>query len=66
MKYKLERLEMSGSGPKIMWSICNQNNIRQFPTTLGHLCWSKRKDAKKVLDYINSHGFEAAKKELIK
>ena len=55
MKYKVERLEMSGK-PRVMWAIVNENNDRQFPTELGFSAWLLKREATAILNAIKSKG----------
>lgn len=66
MKYRIERLEMSGRGPRVMWTIIDCEGRRVFPTKYGFSCWKLKREAKEILNKINSLGLDQVRKELAK
>jgi hypothetical protein len=64
----IKRIELSGRGRKILWTIVNSLDEPVFKTKTpgGFEAWPRKKDAKLVLDSIVEYGVEATKERFIK
>ncbi len=53
---KIERVIMSGKGPKITYKLVYQNKT-MFASSIGsYIAWTRKKDAKLIVDRINEYG----------
>lgn len=67
MEIKIEKMVMSGKGPKTMYKItCDGKTLFINPKSQfgGFSAWTKKKDAQRIVDAINQHGVDFVHKKL--
>jgi len=65
MKIIIERVIMSGHGPKFTYCLKNEANQILFAVNSGqYMAWTKKKDAQRIIDAINTHGLEYVEQKL--
>lgn len=65
MGYKIKRYEMHGKGPRVTYAIIDENGVNPFETLYGSFhAWTKKKDAQKVIDFIECWGMVETLKKL--
>ena len=65
MKLTINRIPMSGSGPKYTYAICQGDKFMfQDGQTQGYFAWTRKKDAQRIIDAIEIHGLEYVEEKL--
>ena len=61
---KIERVIMSGPGPKITYKLV-YNNKTMFSSSIGsYMAWTRKKDAKLIIERIKEHGLPFVENKL--
>lgn len=65
MKFKIERVIMSGRGVKYTYLIRDDKGIILFQTSNNsYWAWTRKKDAQRIVDGILEHGLEYIEEKL--
>jgi DNA-binding HxlR family transcriptional regulator len=68
MEIKIERMVMSGKGPKVLYKLTSNGQILfrkvKEDTNSSFWAWTKKKDAQAVIDAIETRGLESVEEEL--
>ena len=64
MKIIIERVIMSGHGPKFTYCLKSDGKILFAANPGQYMAWTKKKDAQRIIDAINTHGLEYVEQKL--
>lgn len=65
MEIKIERVIMSGRGPKYTYKLVSGGKTMfQSQDHGGYMAWTRKKDAQAVIDAIEYRGLESVEQEL--
>lgn len=63
-KIKIERVIMSGKGPRITYKLVYEGK-NMFSTAIGsYLAWTRKKDAQKIIEALEIHGVDYVESKL--